>query len=424
MLWLALVPPCPRDRPAYPPETWTRLACWAGRFTPRVVLSPDALGLEIAGSLRLFGGLPRLLERVRADLAALEMPMQLALATTPRAALWLAGSGDGQVCTDAVATRAALRAVPLGALPLAPEQRLRLTGFGLRHLGDAMALPRAALALRLGSAFVLDLARALGEVEEPQSWFVFPERHAQMLELPAPVEAAPVLMFAARRLLGPLVGWLEARQASLREVVLNIDHGHGRLTSLPLRFSVPVHAQPRIERVLKEALERLVLAAPALAIGLTVDHAEPREGRSQVLFEGATGEGGKLAELLDRLTARLGDEAVSRLACHADHRPERATRRWGPDSKVGAGRTAPLPGLARPLWLLATPRALTEQAGRPCHQGPLQLLAGPERIEAGWWDGDEIRRDYFIALDGAKRWYWIFRQQENPAGWYLHGWFS
>jgi protein ImuB len=48
-------------------------------------------------------------------------------------------------------------------------------------------------------------------------------------------------------------------------------------------------------------------------------------------------------------------------------------------------------------------------------------LAGPERIESGWWDGDEARRDYFIARLHGDSIGWLYR--ENGA-WYLHGLFA
>ncbi|HEY4637759.1 MAG TPA: DNA polymerase Y family protein, partial [Burkholderiales bacterium] len=67
---------------------------------------------------------------------------------------------------------------------------------------------------------------------------------------------------------------------------------------------------------------------------------------------------------------------------------------------------------ARPLWLLEPPRRLGE--------GDFVLLAGPERIESGWWDGDDVARDYFIAARGASL-AWIYRARE---GWFLHGLFA
>jgi protein ImuB len=428
MLWLALHYPPPAsdgNRAASPPEAARRddflptLACWAGRYASHVTLAPDALRLDIAGSLCLFGGLPALLDQVRADLVALDIPARLAVAATPLAALWLARSGLSAVCVDLPATRAALAAVPLHALQLAPPLARRVEGCGLRRVGDLLALPRASLGNRLGKPLLLDLARALGEIPDPQECFVFPERFAQGLELPAPVEAAPVLLFAAHRLVAALAGWLAVKNGAVREIECLIDHGHGAATALPLAFSAPVHAAARIERVLKEGLDALRLPAPALALRLSARDVVTREQCSLRLFDGA-GQGQEaLSELMDRFVARLGPQAVQGLACHADHRPERASR------PVSGRPGSPLEALPpRPLWLVDPPEALRELHDRPQRGGPLLLATGPERIESGWWDDCDARRDYFIAIDAAGCRLWIFRDPRPPGGWFLHGIFA
>jgi protein ImuB len=84
---------------------------------------------------------------------------------------------------------------------------------------------------------------------------------------------------------------------------------------------------------------------------------------------------------------------------------------------------APAPG-PRPAWLLAAPRALAARNGRPWLDGPLELLAGPERIESGWWDGRDVARDYFLARDGCGARFWVFRERRERGGWYLHGVFA
>ena len=113
--------------------------------------------------------------------------------------------------------------------------------------------------------------------------------------------------------------------------------------------------------------------------------------------------------LVERLQARLGRDAVHGVSVYPDHRPEYAWRRvdpgeWDPHEFVQPG--------PRPAWLLERPR--------PVAQTELGLLAGPERIACGWWDGDEARRDYFIAElgDGVA---WVYREE---GAWYVHGFFA
>ena len=86
--------------------------------------------------------------------------------------------------------------------------------------------------------------------------------------------------------------------------------------------------------------------------------------------------------------------------------------------------------LTRPVWLLPQPLALPERQSRPLLDGrPLQLLAGPQRIEAGWWDGMNAARDYFIAQAHDDALVWIYRArlplaQQAGQGWFLHGRFG
>ncbi len=45
-----------------------------------------------------------------------------------------------------------------------------------------------------------------------------------------------------------------------------------------------------------------------------------------------------------------------------------------------------------------------------------------ERIESGWWDGHEIRRDYAtLNVNGGR--VWVYRDLVKGT-WHLHGWWS
>lgn len=387
----------------------SRLACWAGSFTPRVSVADSGLLLEIGGCLRLFGSLEALREQVAQGLAEQGVAASIAVAATPQAALWLA-EGDGQD----------LDALPVAAITWPAGTQEKLTRFGLRRLGELRHLPAASLARRIGRQAMSQIARAYGEAPDPRPDFVFPSRFEQAIELPVPVENAPALLFAARRLTAALAGWLAAQQAGLRECRLHLVHRQ-EVTELVLRFADTTRDGGRFERVLRERLERRQLAAPVETLRLVAECVEALPGRSGGLFDEGTASG-RMAALIERLRARLGEERIFGLVPVADHRPECATQCAFPDAQ------SDLTWNARPFWLLAVPEALVEVAGRPHRRGPVKLLAGPERIESGWWNQDEgvgdLRRDYFIALTVDARWAWIFRELRPPGGWFLHGWFA
>ncbi|KAG1589015.1 hypothetical protein G6F46_014656 [Rhizopus delemar] len=115
-------------------------------------------------------------------------------------------------------------------------------------------------------------------------------------------------------------------------------------------------------------------------------------------------------QLRERLRARLGDDAVQPLAVQADHRPERAS---GTQPAVKPPSYWPL----RPGWLLDTPQPLRDPR--------LRIVAGPERIESGWWDQADARRDYYVVETAHGQRGWAFRTRNDPhAPWMLHGWFG
>jgi protein ImuB len=312
------------------------------------------------------------------------------------------------------------------------EAVTRLDSFGLRRLGELHAMPGAGLRRRIGNAPVDDLARAWGELPDPQPAFVFPENFAIALELPSRVEHAEALVFSGQRLFSALAGWVHARQLLVRRCTLSFRHDDGEPSELPLSFAEPTADEARFVRLLREHLGHWQLPAPVEAVCLRADELAEKSGGSIPLFEVAIGGEGHLA-CLERLRARLGERAVQSLEAVADYRPECATRerdavmaRGSPASKA-LGNQPRQAASPRPLWLLPTPRPLSERAGSPCWHGPLKLLSRPERLESGWWDSGEqgstgdVRRDYFVACNPQGQWAWIFR---NAEGWFLHGLFA
>jgi protein ImuB len=133
--------------------------------------------------------------------------------------------------------------------------------------------------------------------------------------------------------------------------------------------------------------------------------------------------------LIEHLRARLGVDAVYGVVSVPEHRPENAWRVAEPAlapvvSKVAAGDSSVSAPFRRPLWLLPAPRELDSQRGRPRRGGALELLAGPERIESGWWDGADVRRDYYVARDTHGARLWIYRECAGTQKWFLHGIFG
>ena len=395
-------------------EALAAVAAWACQFTPRVSLeSPQELLLEVEGSLHYFGGRWKFLARLRAGLTGLGFEVRLAEAPTARAALWFArGEGSGRI-----------EALPAAVLGLDASKMELLDGLGIGTLGSLLRLPRDGIARRFGVKLLDELDQARGVAADSRTWFAPPPRFDARLVLPSPVSYAQGALFAAGRLLKQMEGFLAARHAGVREFCLELEHegGPGKVASTDVRVMLagPARAEKQFTVLLRERLGALTMKAPVEAIRLSAGRLVSIPGSNGHLLRDPRAGGEEWLRLIERLQSRLGSAAVHGLDTHEDHRPERA---WVPVSpgkefsSKGKSQTSP-----RPLWLVEPPRRLAE--------GQFALLAGPERIDSGSWDGAEARRDYFIARTGRSL-AWIYRERGRmqaggrPEGWFLHGIFA
>ncbi len=396
------------------------LAAWAGQFTPTVSLIPGTgLLLEVEGSLRLFHGPLALRTLVENGAAELGYTAHCALAPTPLGAWILALAGKPLLIRDRSALEKALAPLPLDTIGLEPGTLATLKGMGLRRLGDCLNLPRAGLGRRLGPEVLRFFDRAVGRLPDPRKPFLPSPRFHSRLLLPAEVESAEALLFAARRLLLELTGVLQGRNAAVQRMVLELHHRDRPSTELVLGLVAPSRDPEYLAGLLRARLERFELPAPVDEIVLAADQLLPLSAEHPDLFSNGDVESGDWRRLVEQLRARLGSEAVFGCRPLPEHRPERAWRRTTPGEK---GESFDFP--PRPAWLLPEPQALDEIDGRPCRGGFLHLIAGPERIESGWWDRQPAERDYFVAEDAAHARLWIFRELRGRRRWFLHGIFG
>ncbi|GAB4348567.1 MAG: DNA polymerase Y family protein [Gammaproteobacteria bacterium] len=395
--------------PARENRALAQLASWACQFSPSVALRPaGGLLLEVSGSLRLFRGLENLLRTVQRDLAGLGYRARRGVAPTPLGAWLLARSGDQRPALDGDALRRQLGALPVTALELPAATLTALHQLGIRRIRDCLRLPRDGLNRRLGVDVVDYLDRATGRRQDPQPLFQPPEKFSSHLLLPAEVHETRELRFAMHRLLGDLVGFLRGRDATTSRLTFRLHHLKQPATTLEVGLARPSRDPAHLKALLDNRLERLRLPAPALEVTLDADEILPFQGEKPDLFLRKRGNRLAISELVERLRARLGEEAVQQLATVADHRPERAWKTALPAAPAGERRP-------RPLWLLETPQPLATRSWR--------WRTGPERIEGGWWDGADRARDYFVADDEGGARLWLFRELRSLR-WFLHGLFG
>ena len=400
-----------------------RIATWAMQYTPAVSLSPPfEVLLEVEGSLGLFGGLGRLQRRIERDLAQLGYAVHAACASTPFAAQLFSRAGLAMRIRHDDALRHELCKLPVAVLDHPPETMQMLERFGVHTLGECLQLPRAETARRLGRKLIEDIDRALGRLPDPRPSYAPPATFTASLPLPAPVEQAEALLFGARRLLDELCGWLAATGKGALCLRWMLSHERRAATRVQMRLVAASRDPEHLLNLGRERFTGIELPCPVTAISLHGDQTESLSSRNLSFLPEEQRGRESAVHLVERLQARLGEKAVLGLAMRSDHRPERAWQLCRPGA--ASAPRVPLEFSARPVWLLARPQPLREVAAMPYHEGPLSMLAGPERIESGWWDGHDVTRDYFVACNPARSLFWIYRERNASPAWHLHGIFG
>lgn len=400
--------------------------------------------LEVQASLRYFGGLPRLLQRLGDDLAPLGHRVRLACAPTALGAAVLARwpatvSPAGPPPDGLTGLRRRLDDAPVWLLGPGRAHWEALQGMGLATLADLRRLPRSGLARRFGPGLLNALDRARGEAPDPREPIRPAPHFDHRLELALRADTHDALQPAVRHLLAALAAWLRARQVRVVRCTLDLHHERRRRADDPLppsRLDL-APAQPTADAghlgtLLAERLARLTWPAPVTEVSLHCREVVADTAPTGELFPTREQAQEGLTRLVERLQARLGETGVQTVQRRADHRPERASAAQpAAPAAATAPRPAPAPArITRPVWRIDPPQPLIESRTGPLFDGrPLRLLAGPERIETGWWDGALATRDYFVAqtADGTLLWLYRLRQAPDDAaesGWFLQGRFA
>lgn len=411
-----------------------RLADGCECFSPTVaVLAPQTIMIDITGCR---GG-DMLAAAAVTRLARHGVTARTAVAGTPDAAAALA-----KFDTDDVA------GLPVSALDVDPDVHLGLRRAGLTTIGALVGRPRAPLAARFGAKVPILLARLAGEVDTR----LVPRRQPPEIvaehRFAEPITTMSGVDIALDRLLLETCRTLVQRGQGGRRFELGLFRSDGHVERLEVASSTPTRDATTIRRLIAE---RIAALADPLDPGFGFDlirFAVPVTERlveAQLDLDGGSTRGGEVAELVDRLTTRLGANRIRRLANGSSHVPEQASFDLPtPSIPPGQAWLPPQPGdpPLNPLHMFTPPQPIQVMAAVP--DGPplwfrwhrkrhdVSHAEGPLRIAAEWWrrrDGHGLTRDYYRVESGDGHRYWVFRHglyavESVSPDWYLHGLFA
>lgn len=394
------------------------LAAWAYRFSSQVSTQyPHALIVEIEGSLGLFGPWPRFEARLREELTALGFRHRIVAAPNPVAARALANAHDGLAVAGITPMQRALGQLPVQRAGFASDAATAFARMGLRTLRQVLDMPRDGLARRFPAEVLRHVDALMGEREVAPEWYRPPDRFAMRIELGYEVESTQALLFPLKRLTADLAAFLAGRDGGVQRFALRLEHEGHADTVVPVGLLAPERDAPLLFELARGRLEQAQAPAAVRALALVADELPAFVPAHRELFDERPQQAMPWEQLRERLRARLGGNAVHGLSAHGDHRPEQAWRGAStPPPKRSQPVSLPAAMPVRPGWLLPTPV--------PLRGAPPRRVGDTERIESGWWDGSDIRRDYSIAQLNTGQRAWVYRVVGDDGGYWLHGWFA
>lgn len=388
------------------------LAAWAYRFSSQVSLYyPRALLFEIESSLGLFGPWPQLEARLRKELTELGFRHRIVAAPNPAAARILANGYDGLAVADDSALMQALASLPVDRAGLEPQAATALSRMGLRSLAQVQALPRHTLARRFDTSLLKHLDALSGQRPLALDFYQPPDQFDARIELNFDVQSHQALLFPLRRLTGDLSAFLCGRDSGVQRFDLHLEHAQAQDSVIKVGLLSAEREPSMLFELARGRLEQVQVTAPVRGVRLVAEDLPVFVPQRQDLFDDRPQQTLPWEQLRERLRARLGDEAVQGLRFQADHRPECA---W--QAATDHQACPSLNKVRRPGWLLPQPTLLAEHG--------VQILMGPERIESGWWDGADVRRDYYLVQTRAGQQGWAYRTVGQGDGLWLQGWFA
>ncbi len=433
-------------QPSIEKDRLEQLAYWAHGFTSTVVIyNNHTLLLEIGKSRALFKGIHTLIERLANELNNFGFDHAVGLANTPKAAYLLALSNNipynlkhdltQSVESNNRSQRRALDKVELHKLPISKTQLEQLHGCGFSTLEHINSIQDRELASRFGRSFVDYLAQLYGKQADPQIPTLPPETFHEFVDFAEPIKNWHWIEQQQLKLLKSLLNFVSNRQLSCDEFSWQLHQQNGALINeakLQLNYStialLPLEEQiERLYELTRLKLETLKLTADIERIELRSLRLTPIALINRDLFDNTTHQDA-FEQLWDKLSNKLGHQAVYQLESREEHLPERSfkqvNRVSANDTTGTAGKTAQsIPEantkLNQPNWLFKTPKPISAKYDKPHYKGPLDLIHGPQRLVNNWWSNLESR-DYYVARQACGSLLWVFKDRKTQR-WFIHG---
>jgi protein ImuB len=412
------------------------------RFTPYIEFYDEhSLLLEISRSLTLFRGVERLTQDLFRDLQSLPYRFHLGLAHTGKGA-WLLSWQHHPISDQDNHTvfRQRLEQVPVDQLMEFPSVVTALRKSGFKTLGDLTkqmshggSKSSAAIAKRFGTAFAHYLDEIFGSDSQvaqgqlfsrPPEMFTPDDQFQEHLQFDYPIITVEQLREPMQQLLEQLVEQLKKKQRQCHSIQWRLYDIHQNREDMTISTE-RIHSQWQLPLDLTMIhLERTALPFEVDSLELVCSNTTPLETGNHPLLGRQINHTfhADSERLFARLTARLGEDALSKLSYYDDIFPENCQQQIAILQACDMQLPAQHLNAPRPSWLFDPPQAIQQRHEQLYWHGQLHILQGPERLQSHWWVKPSAR-DYFIAQRSDYLRCWIYQDLKSRR-WYVHGVFG
>ena len=430
-------------------QNMEKLAQWAGRFSPRVMIdptphevdagfctSPHGLLIDASGTEHLHGGCRVLLCRIRQALNELGFSARLSAAPTIGSAWALAHYGaEPAALIDSAQLPQALAPLPIAALRLAHDICLNLYAVGIIQIKHLFNIQRNSLLERFGPHLLRCMDQSLGQVHEDMEPFTVRPVLSVTQPFDGPTTRLEVILAAMEQLVHQLAEQLMQRHQGADELDMVLTRPHHESNIKKMSFGRPIQNPHRMWTVLRPCLERMHLGSGVEAVALIAVRTSPVTPQQTHIsrIHASSAEPDDMRELLDRLINQWGGRRLWLSAPEASHIPECTCRKEPILTSAQCDSTSlrvPWPPLDRPSIVFDKPepaQCVALQPDHPPHRlrwrhGNYAVIShtGPERIVTHRTLISQHTRDYFKLQLEDGRWLWVYHALEEDR-WLVNG---
>ena len=362
-----------------------------------------------------------LTQKCVAPLCSMGLEVQVGLAATPDLALLAARFAHPIRIVDSTASF--LGPLPISALQPQEELLSVLQSWGIRTIGQLVALPMAQVCERLGPEAVELWERAHGGRRRPLRLIKPQEFFSEQTELEHPVETQEPLLFLLKKFLDQITARLAAVYlvAGKLRLILRFEKGaaYQRIFTIPQ----PTRDVELLFRMLHTHLENFTSESAIIGLELAAKPVRANEEQFNLLEKGLR-DPHRFAETLARVQALLGTDRVGSPDDEPSHHPDAfQLQPYETDSPVPTTEKELLIGVP---WLRFRPPIQAKvilNDIRPAFlyssrcTGPIKDVRGPWLLDGDWWEDRKWQREEWdVSTDEG-----LYRLVHVEDGWYLDG---